>query len=527
MRAHEAHEPARIARNATTSYAVRGLLGLSALLLTPYLFRRLGAEGFGTWSVVFTLATIFLLIQVGFSVGVVKFVAELQAQRRRRELEAVVGAGVWLMALLGGVALAIAAGEAVLLDGLAAEEHREAFRLGMIAVGAGEVLRFPCSVYGAALQGHQRYDLTNLAQGVAIVSFAAAAVTSVELGGGVLGVAIAYAATTVLEGVLYALLLRRVDPELPLLPRASSRSERGRIVRFSSFALLADSMAFVGQRMDVVFIAAIRNAAAAAPFAAAVKLQSALQALIIPFISFLMPMMSDLWARGSRAEVARRLAISTRVGLQLTLPVALGFALFAEDIVEVWLGPDAPETTVAIIVVLVAVQSVWALATPAHKMLVGIGRVRLVGLLAVVEGLLNVALSVSLIFAYGAVGAAFGTLFSSALLGPIKLPIACRSIGASTGGLLARSVVPALVSSLPGAGAMLAVRLLLPAGGWRLALGLGLGILLSAGVGTLQVGPRRVLSLLAAAGWRKPITPIEPVSELPSDLTASSVRQST
>jgi O-antigen/teichoic acid export membrane protein len=515
------HEPARIARNTTTSYAVRALLGLSALLLTPYLFRRLGPDGFGTWSVIFTLATIFLLVQVGFSVGLVKFVAELQAQGRRRELEDVVGAGVWLMALLGAAALAVAVAEAFLLGGLAAEGERDAFRLGMIAVGAAELVRFPCSAYGATLNGYQRYDLTNLSQAMTIVVMAAAAVIAVEAGGGVLGVALAYAATTALGGVLYAVLLHRVEPRIPLRPRGSSRGTRGRIVRFSSFALLADSMAFAGQRMDVVFIAAIRNAAAAAPFAAPLKLQSALQALITPFVGLLLPMMSDLWARGQREEVARRFVISTRVALQMTLPVAAGFALFAQDIVSVWLGSSAPEVTASIIVVLVSVQAVWALSTSAHKTLLGIGRVRLVGLLAAVEGLLNVAVSVALIFEYGAIGAAVGTLLTSAVLGPIKIPIVCRAIGCSPVHVFGRAAVPAITSSLPATAVMVAVWALVPVGATRLAVGLGLGCVVAGAVGLAQVGPRRALDFLR---WTAPVSEIPPQrdAELRSELTVSS-----
>lgn len=39
-----------VLRNAASSYGARALLAVSTLLLTPYLFRTLGAGGFGTWS---------------------------------------------------------------------------------------------------------------------------------------------------------------------------------------------------------------------------------------------------------------------------------------------------------------------------------------------------------------------------------------------------------------------------------------------------------------------------------------------
>src|SRR4051812_514644 len=55
----------RFARNVLSSYGLRGLRAVSVLLLTPYLFRQLGLDGFGTWSVVFTIATVFSLVEYG------------------------------------------------------------------------------------------------------------------------------------------------------------------------------------------------------------------------------------------------------------------------------------------------------------------------------------------------------------------------------------------------------------------------------------------------------------------------------
>jgi O-antigen/teichoic acid export membrane protein len=297
-------------------------------------------------------------------------------------------------------------------------------------------------------------------------------------------------------GLIYFLLLRRADPSLSLRPRLGTRSERGRIERFSSLTLLADSMVFIGQRMDTLVIATIRGAAAAAPFAAANKLTSGLQGLTFPFVIQLMPMVSDLHAQGRDAEVRRRFALATRIALQVTLPFAVAFSLFATDIVDVWLGSGAPDVTVDIIIVLMAVQLVTLSAFPAEKVLVGIGRVRAVGILALVEGLSNLGLSIVLVSAYGAIGAALGTLFTSALLAPIRFPLACRTLGSSTPRFLRESLLPAVLSSLPALATMAAVWIVFPSGALRLAVGLTLGIGVAIAVGAAQIGPRRTLATL-------------------------------
>src|SRR5690349_1489685 len=94
----------RFLRNAVTSYGQTALLGLSALLLTPYLFRKLGTGGFGTWSVMFTLTTIFSMVEIGFAAGPTKFIAEHRAREDRARVESILGASVTVMAGIGVLA---------------------------------------------------------------------------------------------------------------------------------------------------------------------------------------------------------------------------------------------------------------------------------------------------------------------------------------------------------------------------------------------------------------------------------------
>jgi len=504
-------------RNALTSYGYRGLLGLSALLLTPYLFRRLGTDGFGTWSVMLTLMAVFNVAELGFSLGTTKFIAELRAKGRREEEEATLGAAVFLMALLGVVTLGVSILVAVFASGLAAEGEVHDFRVGMVILGVGNMIRMPLVAYGSALAGYQRYDLYyGVGNSIVIVGSALGAVALVEAGGGVLGVAIAFAAASVVGGIAFVISLRSIDPKLRLLPRRSDRTAGRKLLGFSSFTLLADSMNYIAVGLDTVVIAAIRNAAAAAPFAAANKLQNGLHALTLPVITLMTPMVSDLEARGRRDEIIRRLILATRVTLQVTLPVALAVAFFSSDIVDVWLGSSAPPVTASIITVL-ALYTVLLCQVPSQKVLLGLGHARSVAIVNTAWGISNLALSVVLVIAYGAIGAALGTLISTVVVGQALFPLVSRATGCPLSQLLGRGLWPAIASSLPSAAVMLPVWLLLSPGAGRLILGVALGVGVAALVGAIQVGPRRVTSELRSALRRTQPEPDPAITELAAE----------
>lgn len=490
------HELKSIARNAASSYGTRLLRGLSVALITPYLFRRLGTSGFGTWGVMLTVTAVFNLLEYGVSAGITKFVAQFRARGEQRALEDTLSAAVLVMAAVGLLAGLISVAIGVFAAGIAAPDERDAFETGMLLLGAATLLYFPTVAYAATLTGYQRYEMFNACQAIIIVIFAAGTVAAIESGSGIEGLAVAYGASLIAGGISYLLVLHRVDPGLSLLPRRPSREALQRVSGFGSFTLLADSMVFIGQRMDTIVIAAVRNATTAAPFAAAIRLAGGIQSLTFPFITLLMPMTSDLHARGEHEEVIRRFTVATRIAFQLTFPTAVAFSLFSTDIADVWLGSGAPDVTAAIISVLMVVQILTMSAYPAEKVLVGIGRVRVVAMLAVLEGVSNVGISIALVSAYGAIGAAIGTLVTSGVLAPIKFPLACRATGSSTAQFLRASILPATLGSLPAIGVMLGVWVLLPSGAVRLAVGLILGLAAGVAVAAAQIGPRRTLDTL-------------------------------
>lgn len=483
-------EARRLGRNATSAYANRALMVLSVLLLTPYLFSELGVAGFGAWSVMFTLVTVFSLFEIEFLSGVTTGVARVDGDSQPAQVGRIVRAGAVLMAITGVIGLVVAAAVGFAADGLAAQADRSAFREGLIVLGAAMVVRLPCAAFGAALAGRQRFDLFNAAEAIAIVGFAGGTVVALESGGGLLGVAIAQALALVAGGLVFVVLLYRATPGLTL--RAGS-APLGSLASFGSWTLLSGSMTFVAERMDLVIVAAVRNALAAGPYAAAQKLRSGLQSVIYPLLNLMLPMVSELDAAGRRDEVARRLVLATRVALQVSLPVAAALALFAPDFIGVWLGSTAPGSTAGIVAVLMAVELLAIVAIPAHFVLVGLGRVRFVGVLGLLDAPANLALSIALVHEYGAIGAAWGSLLTSSLLGVVvKLPAASHEAGCTRTQLLAAGLRPALAASLPALAAMLAVRLALDEGIVRLLLGAGGGLAIAAAVAVQQIGRGRL-----------------------------------
>jgi O-antigen/teichoic acid export membrane protein len=470
------HGRSQVARNALTSYALRGLLGLSALLLTPYLFRRLGLDGFGTWSVMFTLATVAGMLELAFTAGVARVVAHYRGAEGDETVQDALSGSTALALFLGVLVGTLLASAGALGSELAGSGLEDEFRTGMLAIAGAAVVRWPCLPSAGTLIGYGRYDLVNISRSLEIVGAALLAVVAVEAGFGVPGIAGGYALATGLAGLLLPVLLLREDRTLIPRPGLPDARVRGAILGTTPWVTLGESVRFASQQFDTVLISAIRGATAAAPFAAAIKLQSALQSLAMPFLHLVMPMVSDLHARGAAEAVRRRLIVASRVALQLTLPAAVGLALFAHDIVDAWLGADAPEVTETIVVLLAIAQIFIVTTMAADQVLIGVGRARTAGTLTLVEGSANLTVSLVLISAVGAVGAAIGTLAVSLLVAPIRFPLACQATETPIGRFVREALVRPCLRAIPAVAAMTVVWAGIPDGTPRLAIGIPAGV---------------------------------------------------
>jgi O-antigen/teichoic acid export membrane protein len=487
---------ASTSRNVTTSYALRALRGASVLVLTPYLFRELGVAGFGTWSLLFTVATIFSLVELAAALGVTKQVAELAGTGRTIQLRELVGAAAAVMLGLGVLALGLSVVLGLAAQGLASPGEHATFATGAVIIGAAQVVRLPGQAYGATLMGLQRYDLYNVGEALTVLAFVIGAVVALELGGGIDALAVAYAVSLLGGAGTWVLLLGRVRPDALAPPSRRASTARRSVFAYGWRTLLIDSMDFIAQRMDTLVVAAIRGAAAAAPLAAATRLISGVQSLVLPFTNVLLPIVAELHVQRRREELIRGFVLSTRVALQVTLLAAGGLAIFAGDVVRTWLGPTAPAVTDDIVVVLMLVQILILPAVPSGRVLLGIGRLRAITVLAIVEGLGNIGLSIVLVSQWGVIGAAVATLAVSGVLVPLRIPLACRAVGCPGTRMLRQGIGVPVLACLPSLAVMTAIRLLLEPGLLRLALGLVLGWGLGVAVALVQLGPKRLLGLV-------------------------------
>lgn len=449
--------PPRLGRNAAANIAFDVTSALAGLLLTPLLIDRLGTVAFGVWALAWTVIGYLELFEFGFGRATVKLVAE-HSGRRPEAVVRTVNTNLFVLAVFGLVALAVGVVVAVFapawfsVPASLRGETIAVFALLAVSLAAS----VPLDTFGAALAGHQRYDLLSSANIVSVLLSTAVSIAVLLAGGGLVALAVWNLAVLLGMQIVRWRLLRRVAPGMRLSPSLVDRAAVRPTARLSGWFLVRDVARVAIHRVDLVVVGVVLGVRAAAIYAVAGKLATLARRFITSVARLYFPFASSVAARDDRRALGGVVVAGSRTVLLVGAPIAIVLAFLGRAGIEAWVGAGFGDA-VSVLVILAAAQVLFALTEPWWSALMGAGRVRLVATVAIAEAVLNVILSVILAHSLGIDGVALGTLLAITLFEvPVGLVLIGREVGvplrAVWTGAVRPHVIPAAVAGAAAAG---------------------------------------------------------------------------
>ncbi len=451
--------PARFGRNVIMNYAAQGTLALTALVLTPVLLHHLGKTTYGLWVVASGAVTYLELFELGFGGATTKLIAEDANVRPAMALRTLnttffVLVPLGLIAMVAGVGLAFALPHLV---HVAAGGEREVVVV-VILLTVALATSIPGDTSGGALVGHQRFDLLASANASMAVVTTLVSIAVVVGGHGVVLLAIATTAVSILFQFVRFGMVRRILPGTRISPRLVDPARRRQTMHLSGWFLLQAVLQALYATGDVMTVGIVLGLRDAAIYALGSKLAGAAIAGLDSMAQVFFPYASSASKNREPSVMIAIAADGTRATLVPGLMVSLVLIILAAPGIRAWVGPGYA-TSAEVLAVLAAST---ALASPVRALgniMIGVGKLPLMCALRGAEVAVNLALSVTLALAIGPVGVAVGTLGGILL---VRLPgyvvAGCRSTGLPISMFLRRAIVPNILPASGSAAVLLALR---------------------------------------------------------------------
>jgi O-antigen/teichoic acid export membrane protein len=441
--------PARFARNVSTNYVAAGLSAVAGVFVTPLLLHHLGERDFGVWALALSLIAYLEVLELGFGAACTKLMADDARKRpddvsRTLSTSVLVLSGTGLLALFLGLGLAAVA--PALTDVPTGLESTTRIVIAVLAVAVA--LSIPGDAFGGGLAAYQRYDLRSLSNTILVALTTASTFVLVLSGNGLIAVALGTAICSVVMHPVRWAMLRRVDPDLHLSVHLISRRSLSLVSRVSGWFLLADVAAYLSYTTDLVLVGAVLGIKAVALYAIGSKLALLAQKALNEASTVLLPEAATISRNGLHSAMAALLLDGTRLTMLIGIPLSLLTTILAGPAIRAWVGRGY-DGSIVVLIVLTLDSAFRTIANPAESIVIGAGRVRTYALWMTVQAVVNVAITLTLIFSVGISGPAIGTLVGTALIiTPAFVIISGRVAGLSIATFLRGAVLPHLAPAV-------------------------------------------------------------------------------
>jgi O-antigen/teichoic acid export membrane protein len=439
-------EAATVGRNLSTRYLAIAVEMAVGLVILPFNLSHLGKSAYGLWMLTTSITMYFSVLDLGYSGATVKFVAQYRARDDVRALNETLSTTFYLFASFGVLTYLVAIAIAVFIQRILhlTPDQVHTARLVLLITTAFVALGTTCTVFGAIINGFQRYDLNNITGTASTAVIAVVNVLVLWAGYGLVELVTATTAVRVLTFWVYRANAYRVFPEMRIRLDLFRRARLRELTSFSVFMALIDWANKLNYSIDAIVIGIMLGTGPVAVWSVGQRLAEATQRLTNQLNDILFPNIVDHSASDRIDRLQRLFLLGTRLTLATVVPIAAVLLLMAAPLVRAWVGPDY-SGSVVIVQLLALVVVVRVGTATSTTLLKGAERHRLVAVVNVITAIVNVSMSVALAKSLGLVGVAIGTLVPVAASGIFVLfPASCSRVGVPVRRAFMEAVWPAL-----------------------------------------------------------------------------------
>jgi len=412
-----------------TVYNAVGRLWLigTNLFLAPLLLSYLGQDRFGIWVLYWSLMQYCLLLDMGLGSSLVKYFSEFEAKGDVRSINRVFASTLTIYVVMG-VALVMLLWPLVAwlssFFSIPPDLRWEAiatFQVGLVAFFLMNLV----SIFDGLLKGFQRMDLVNWTLIVVSVPNLLGSYIVLRLEWGLLGLVMVVVIVYALQILLLALQAKKVFPDLTCRSQDLQFETLRQLFGYSVRLQISKLANLVSYQTDKILLGLFVPLRYVTFYDLGSKVSYVLHELPHVMFGALFPAASELSGHADHARLWTMYERGTKYLLLFSIPALVGTWLTAHLILQAWLGHVSSDVHLAVVLLS---AGYWAVVSVGMVTTVGAG-IGWVGPLmraSLIQGALNLLLSLALIIPFGYVGVLVGTTAALILSNGYLLALFCR-----------------------------------------------------------------------------------------------------
>jgi O-antigen/teichoic acid export membrane protein len=402
----------RFALNVFWNWLGVGVNLIFGFFLLPYLVRKLGAEGYGVWTISFSMLDYFWLVDLGFRSAAVKFVAHYLATGEEDKIREVVNTALVYSSCAAALILTVVCPVAPYLDRFfkISPSYRSQFPILVILITFSWCLGTVFNLFGACLDSAQRFDLSNR---VSIVGSALRTMGTgllLYFGHGLIAIGLMTTFSQIVMYVLNYWMFRRLFPRQRLSPRYATRGMLRQMGSFGIHTFLTNIGNQISAQTAPLLLGHYREARFAGYYNLPVRLLQYTVEMVGRIGLVTNTNAAELAAKNESGLLVQLAILPNRYCLMIFMPLAILLFNYGDRLFRLWVGPDVAAQSGPLLPILLIGSLLAIVGQFSSSMLLqGLGRHQAYarGLLA--EALGGIVALIIVIPRFGMLGAAIVT----------------------------------------------------------------------------------------------------------------------
>lgn len=404
------------------------VLGISlSFFMMPWLVRHLGDRMYGLWTLVGSVLGYYGLIDVGLSSAVVRFISRAVGQDDKDEIRRVFCTAFYLFLTLGLMTAGLTFGIAAFVKALVRNaDDVVLFRSLLIILGLNFAFDFPVRAFNAVFTSTIRDDLSVGLSMIKTLLSTFFVVWMIAHGHGIVAMAAVSVTFSVMDSLARVRIAFLLEPAISIRPRYFDRTRIRSLFGYSAYTFVGHIADLFCYKMDSLVTTLGVGLAAVTHFAVASRLVEYMTQSLSEMIRVVTPVFSQDEGRNDFHAIRRRFSFLMRLSVFFAVFTCGVAAFYGRHFLDTWMGPAYRDSYI-VLLILIGGLFIRLMQFPAIPVLYGISKHKYYTYTNLIEGSVNLVLSLMWVERWGIRGVALGTAVPMAFISIFVQPwYVCR-----------------------------------------------------------------------------------------------------
>jgi O-antigen/teichoic acid export membrane protein len=400
-----------LVNNAFANVCRGGANALVLLLLPMFLTESLQKESYSTWLLVLQLSTYVSLLDFGIQTTVGRYIAHCNELGDNQKRDSIVNNAIVILAALGVLAvigIVIVSSQLPYIFKDIPKSLQEEAQSALILVGISIAITLPFSVFSGIFIGLQRYDVPAWIMGISKLLGAISVVLVAKSSHSITMMALATGLANLCTGVWQFIAYKRMAGYITLSSDFLSKSVALEVITYcSAFIVWSMGMTLVSG-LDTVIIGFF-DYKSLVYYSLAATLTSFVSGLQSSIFSTILPVAAATGAKKNAESLGDLLLLVTRYSTITLIITSLPVILYSKYILAFWVGETYASYTSQLLQIAIIANFIRQIGSPYAMIAVAIGEQNKIILSPLMEGVVNITVSIFLVSKIGVLGVVIGT----------------------------------------------------------------------------------------------------------------------